>query len=159
MTFFIGCVLAEVYPFLREGQHKILRPVAAVTLVGSGVLLMKYGVEVISGNSSVGFAFLICPLILYLALENKLFSGFLRCKTVMWLGKISVSVYFWHFVIYIYFRYIWQLCSGGTPVGDIQYAGYLVLLIVLSDLATRCFMGSGKPSRKVSQTAPDAVQV
>lgn len=151
MNFFIGCTIAEVYPYIRDRQHKILRPAALASLVLSVALLLTYGVEVISGNSRVGFAFVICPLTLYLTLESKLFSGFLKSKPIMWLGKISISVYFWHYVIYVYFHAVWKLCSGGAPITDISYAGYLVIMIVLSVLSNRWLMSSGKKPQKITQ--------
>ena len=137
MLFFIGCVIAEVYPLIRERQHRILQPTAFICLAVSAVLLLRYGVEVISGDVGVAFAFFVCPLTLYLALGKNPFSWVLKCKLILWMGRISASVFFWHAVVYIYFCYIWGLCFGGVPIGDVQYAGYLVILVTLCFLSYR----------------------
>ena len=149
MLFFIGCVIAEVYPLIRERQNKILQSTAFSCLAVSAVLLLRYGVEVISGDVGVAFAFFVCPLTLYLALGKNLFSWVLKCKPILWMGRISASVFFWHAVVYIYFCYFWELCSGGAPMGDVQYAGYLVVLVVLCFLSHR-FLENGRRKQTAS---------
>ncbi|MBO7252620.1 MAG: acyltransferase [Oscillospiraceae bacterium] len=137
LTFFTGCAIAELYPCMPRLHDKIIQFFAFLVLIASAVLMLKYGVEIIGGNVSVAFAFVICPLIIYLTLENNLISRILKSKAALWLGRISVSVYFWHFVIYVFFRYFWNLYSNGLPIGNVQYLIYLGLLMVLSCLSHR----------------------
>lgn len=136
-NFFIGCGLAEVYPLVRQRDSKWLQTAAVFLLAGCGILLMRYGVEVISGDTNVAFACVICPLLMYLAISNKLFSGFLQSRPVRYLGKISFSIYLWHFVVYDFFRYSYAAFSGSTGIEEPQYLLYLALMLLVSILSDK----------------------
>ncbi len=135
MNFFIGCGLAVIYPRMDEKVHRWLPSVALVVLVGSAYLLMRYGVEIIAGDSRTAFGFLICPLILYCSLESKMVSAVLRSKPIVWLGKISASVYFWHFVVYVGFRFLYGQIFPGKAILEPQYLCYFVLMLLVSALS------------------------
>lgn len=147
LNFFLGCALAEVYPHIPK--KKWLQYGALLILTVSGFLLMRYGVEVISGDSKVAFAFVLCPLLLYVACGENLISRILGLKPVVYLGKISVSVYFWHFVIYDIFEFIhWKLFAA--TVGDAAYAVYLVVLI-LSSVLSYSLLENGRGMKDLSE--------
>ncbi len=135
LNFFLGCALAEVWPYLPKApRHQLL---AFLALGGSGYLLMRYGVEVIAGDSQVAFAFVICPLILYLAAENRLAAGFLNSRPVAWLGNISMAVYFWHFVVYDAYRWIFWKRYPGQEIGEAAYLLYILLMVLWCAFAQR----------------------
>lgn len=131
-AFFVGCALAEIYPRLSQTVNRWLPPVSVVLLVGSGVLMLRYGVEIITGDVRVAFACLLYPLLIHLALSSKWLSLFLQSGPIRYLGKISFSVYLWHFVVYDFFRYTY-----GKTIGDPQYLAYLVLVLVVSVLSNK----------------------
>ena len=128
LCFFIGCGLAELYPLITRQMHKWLRPASFLVLVSSVILLFRYGVEIISGGFPVACAFVLCPLILYLALAEGWCSKLLQLKPFVLLGKISVSIYFWHMVIYTMLA---QMVPGGE-MGERDYVLYLLVLVVWS---------------------------
>ncbi len=147
-SFFTGCALAELYPFISQKEYKWLTPVSILVLVFSGVLLLYYGVDVISGDFNVAFAFLICPLILYLALDCKPIRLVLQIKPIMFLGKISFSIYLWHFVVYDLYRYLYRVLSGGKQIEEPQYLIYLVLTIIVSMISHKYI--ENRPRQTVS---------
>lgn len=139
MCFFIGCALAELYPLINQQMNKWLRPVSFFVLVLSFFLMFRYGVEIISGGFNEACAFLLCPLILYLALADGWCSKLLLLKPLVLLGKISVSVYFWHWVLYLMMSLLMPVreMTGG------EYALYLLVLIAWSAVSYR-FLEKGK---------------
>lgn len=141
--FFTGCALAEIYPFVAQKDYPWLKPVGILVLIFSGLLLLRYGVDVISGDFNVAFVFLLCPLILYLALECKPINTLLQAKPFLYLGKISFSIYLWHFVVYDLFRYLYRILSGGKQIEEIQYLIYLVLTILIS-IASYKYIENGR---------------
>ena len=70
MNFFLGCILAEVYPVISEKLHRLLQPLFLVLLPLLSYLMLAYGVEIIGGNLKVAFGFVLCPMALYLALAQ-----------------------------------------------------------------------------------------
>ena len=145
-AFFSGCAFAEVYPLLTEKIHRWLHPVAVVVLLGSGYLMLHYGVEIIAGDVSVAFSWIVCPMVIYLAIRNPLFVRLLQFGPVRYLGQISFSVYLWHFVLYDFFRYqiIGNLPDGMTE--EMRYLAYLLLVLLVSAISHRILESGGKKS-------------
>lgn len=145
MNFFLGCILAEVYPLLREKQHRWLQPLFLVLLPLLMYLMLAYGVEIVAGDVKVAFSFAICPMILYLALVKGPCSGILRFKGFVALGNISSSIFFWHLVLYLSFCELYALVTGGQTLREPQYLLYFVLMLALS----AGFSGLKKKKQKV----------
>lgn len=148
MNFFIGCILAEMYPFVDRNIKKWLMPVSVGMLILSAILLMNLGVEIASGNSRVAFAFVICPLILYLALDNQLVKGILQWKPILFLGKISFSIYLWHAVVYRFFLFVYRNILGYWEIREAQYLLYLVIMFSVSILSWR-YIENGKSTNNI----------
>lgn len=132
MNFFLGCIFAEVYPRIPGKLHRWLQPLFLVLVPVLAYLLLSYGVTIIAGDVHVCFAFVICPMILYLALVKGPCSGILRFKWFVALGKISSAVFFWHLVIYFAFCEVYTLVTGGSSVEEPQYILYFLLMTVIS---------------------------
>ena len=129
MNFFIGCLLAE-YRHLLTGSHlKWLRPAALGLLLGIGYLLLNYGVEIICGNVHSAAAFVINPLVVFLALSGGLVSRFLCLKPLVYLGKISSSVFFWHLPLCYLLQ---ELLASGNTLTEPLYIVYLVVVLLCS---------------------------
>ena len=142
---------AELLPYLNQKKWTWLQPAAALILAGSGFLFMRYGVEIISGDSRVAFAFVICPLVIFLAVGDNLLSRFLQLKPMLYLGKLSVSIYFWHVAIFDLFTYLCQTVTDGNAIGDLQYVAYIAIMLILSALSHRFLEGdNGIPADKHS---------
>ena len=67
---------------------------------------------------------------------------------MVYLGKISVSIYFWHYVIYDFFRYLYKLAAQGGQIQEPQYLLYLILMLLLSILSYR-YIENGNRGRAV----------
>ena len=132
MNFFLGCILAEVYPVISEKLHRWLQPLFLVLLPLLSYLMLAYGVEIIGGNLKVAFGFVLCPMALYLALAKGPCSWILQRKWLVALGKISSSIFFWHMVLYFVFCDVYTLITRGKQVQEPQYLLYFVLMIALS---------------------------
>lgn len=137
MNFFLGCILAEVYPRISEKLHRWLQPLFLVLVPLLMVLMLTYGVEIIAGDVKVCFAFVICPMILYLALVKGPCSTILRFRGFVALGKISSCIFFWHLVFYFVFCDLWTILSRGRNFGEPQYLLYFLLTILFSAVFTK----------------------
>lgn len=137
--FFIGTILANIYPLVCKQDRRWFRLAALILLLGSGYLMMRYGVEVIAGDSQVAFACLIIPLMIYLALHSKPVAWFLTSRPIQHLGKVSFSIYLWHFVVYDFFRYSYQFIThtDSMTVEGVWYLAYLALNFAISFLSVR----------------------
>lgn len=123
LNFFLGCALAEVYPEL-EKRFDWMKTASMAGLAGSMYLMLRYGVEVISGGSGTAFAFVICPMVLYLAYAEGVCSRILRGKIFVFLGQISMGVFYWHLVLYFGLRY----ALGGMT--QVRYGLYLLVVLL-----------------------------
>ena len=141
LNFFVGCILAEVLPMVLRTRRR-WRPHLCVVLLGlMAYLLMGYGVEIIAGDVQKAFSLMITPLILFIALSDSIYSRILQIRPLVFLGKISTSVYFWHLPGFFIFR---DLAFGG-PITEVQYLIYLALLLGLSVLSYRYIENRRKP--------------
>lgn len=129
MNFFIGCALAELYPRLNHRIQRSGSIISFCTLLAILLLFLRYGVEIISGNVKVGFSFLICPLILFLATSSPLFIRILNWKPLVFLGKISSHIFFWHLVLFHLFHTIFQHIMPNTAMTETYYFFYLASML------------------------------
>ena len=132
LNFFLGCILAEGYPRISEKAHRLLQPLFLVLLPLLMVLMLSVGVEIIAGNVQICFAFVICPMILYLALAKGPCRSILQVKPFVALGKISSCIFFWHLVLYFLFCDLYALISQGSAFREMQYLLYLALTLLFS---------------------------
>lgn len=137
VNFFLGCVLAEVYPFIREQTHRWLSGLVLLALAASGILMVYNGVDNTLGSQLPGIAFGLSPMIVYSALANPLLCRLLGCKPMKNLGKISISIFFWHMVVYEAVIQLLEHFSGTQTLTDLQYLGYLLLMLGVSVLSYR----------------------
>lgn len=132
MNFFLGCILAELYPLISEKSHRWLQPLILVLLPLLMILMLSYGVEIIAGDVKICFAFVICPMVLYLALVKGPCSKILQFKGFVALGNISSYIFFWHLVLYFLFCDLYALVTRGADFREPQYLLYFVLTLILS---------------------------
>ena len=130
MNFFIGCALAEIYPLISPKTHKWAAPLSFVILLLCFCLFFAYGTGIICGNVNAAFAFVITPLIVYLALVDGPFNRILRLKPLVYLGKISSSIFFWHLVVYYAFSILFSVFAPGRFIQETHYFVYFAIMIV-----------------------------
>ncbi len=149
LNFFMGCILAEVYPILLKKNRSWL-PHACLAMLGCiGFLLLKYGVEIISGNVEKAFSLFLTPLVLYIALSGGIYEKILKMKFLVYLGRISTSVYFWHMPVFCIFT---DLIVKGS-ITETQYLIYAALLFICAVLSNR-FLENRKQPRTLHTGDP-----
>jgi len=146
LNFFLGCILAEIYPLISEKLHKRLQPLFLVLLPLLMYLMLSYGVEIIAGDVRVCFSLVICPMIVYLSLVKGPCCKILQFKGFVALGNISSCIFFWHLVIYFAFCDLYALVTQGTAVQEPQYLLYFVLMLVISAVFSK--LQGRKPAGK-----------
>lgn len=139
MNFFIGCAIAEFYPRIREKQHKWLQPCGMAVLVFALYLMLKYGVPVICGNVDVAFAFVITPIIVYLAFAEGPISKILQFKPFVYLGNISISVFYWHLVIFPAFLHAFTMLVPDGTFAEVHYIMYFAVMMLWCGLTYNFF--------------------
>lgn len=133
LNFFMGCILAEVWHVLKKKCCPWLPHVCLAGLACMAFLLLKYGVEIISGSVELGFSLMLSPMILCIALSDSIYTKMLRIKPLLFLGKISTSIYFWHLPLFYLFA---DLIMSGS-ISQTQYLIYAALLFVGAVLSNR----------------------
>lgn len=139
LGFFIGVFLGDIYPELTDRRKNQLALISMVTIVLVFSMGLYVGFFQISSNIvSLGMFFL-CPQVLILALACPLVSQILQWKPFRLLGRISMSIFFWHAVLHELFAY--ELLSLGIlpQVYEIRYGLYWVVLILFSCLSEYLF--------------------
>lgn len=137
VNFFLGCALAEGISAIDQQTHRRFSWLTLLGLAAAGILMLKNGVDNALGIQLPGIAFGLSPLIVYTALENPLLRRVLSCQPVQTLGTISISVFFWHMVVYEAFLQIVDCFTGSQILTDRQYLGYLLGMITVSILSHR----------------------
>ena len=132
-NFFAGCLLCELIMH-KPHAHRTRRIIAALlvrAIVAALNLLMD--LYVVAGDGSFVFTVLVCPSLIYLALECWPVRWLVSLKPVELLGKISASIFFWHVIVENRFNFAWF--SRFSQNYHIYYALYLLLLLALSTLS------------------------
>lgn len=139
LGFFLGVLLGDIYPELTDRQRRHLALASAVILA----LVCCYGFGIgffqISSNVVSLGMFYICPQVLILSLACPPVSKALQWKPFRFLGRISMSVFFWHVPLHE------LLEKDIAPLGilpqsyEVRYGVYWVILILLSCLSEYLF--------------------
>ena len=137
VNFFLGCILAEVYPAISDQTHRWLSPFSLLALAGALLLMVKNGVDNGLGSTLPGIAFGLSPVIVYAAVANPLLRVPLSWKPMQAIGKISISVFFWHMVVYEMALQLLGRITGSETMTDLQYLVYLLLMLSASFLSDR----------------------
>jgi peptidoglycan/LPS O-acetylase OafA/YrhL len=126
-----------VYPAICEKIHRWLSGLTLLALAGALLLMVKNGVDNALGSQLPGIAFGLSPLIVYTAVANPLLRVILSWKPVQAIGKISISVFFWHMVVYETALQLLGRITGSENLTDLQYLVYLLVMLGVSFLSDR----------------------
>lgn len=150
LGFFLGVLLGDIYPELTDRQRGRLTLASAVILA----LVCCYGFGIgffqISSNVVTLGMFYICPQVLILSLACPPVSKVLQWKPFRFLGRISMSVFFWHAPLHeLIMKDIYGM--GIFPQAyEVWYGVYWVVLILFSCLSEYLFakLGTRKAGSK-----------
>lgn len=133
---------------LRPSQIPFLKYKKALPLVGSFLILASY--VLFTGNNEIGIS-VILPVIgagMIITYSNKddLISSWLSNKTLVFIGKLSFSLYLWHWPIIVFFN----LYFSKYFYSDL--AGLLTVLVLTFSLSLITYLFIEKPTRNSIHT-------
>lgn len=95
ISFFIGCILYEVFSFAYKRRTWIAYALMLEVLILLVITKIKgYGFWT---DMELGFTLLMAPAILWIVLSVKWIRMILEWKPFVWWGNCSLSVYLWHY--------------------------------------------------------------
>ncbi len=130
--FVLGNILALIL-----FKHKVEIPVLVNVLFMSIVIFLLF--EIYQGGLDYLMApFAFCCLITVLVTTNWWIVKLFEFKVFMYLGKISYSIYMWHYLIRDYFKIIFL--QKNLPFFEVHYVIiYFIFLIIVSDFSYKYF--------------------
>ena len=136
--FFVGVLLNEAFAEL-DGCAKSGRLITSVKICGIVAILfiiagsLVYSFKVFADDKRIVIILMICPLVLFYAIYSKYFEKALCFKPVYALGKISMSIFFWHAPLLLTIKYLRDdlgIISSMPMI--LQFFSFLVILIGIS---------------------------
>lgn len=129
LNFFIGCLMAEVYNISKDKNRiNIIVNVLVCFLIFLNVIDSR-GFSAFCGNFASVVSFCFGPLILLISLNNRIANRILRLKPLHMLGKLSISMFYWHAGISWLFKYTIKDAIVSKFTFNGYYALYFVILI------------------------------
>lgn len=95
LNFFIGVSLYEIISACEKNVKKI-KIVAIIISMFLLLLCFRFGFEIICDDPRLLFTFVICPFSIFFAICEKTCNSILCLKPFQWIGKISISIFFFH---------------------------------------------------------------
>lgn len=95
LNFFIGIALYEILS-VNEKQIKNFKILGILISIVLFVLFARLGFDVVCDDPRLAFTFFICPFAIFYAIHGKSCNKILCLKPFIWLGKISMSIFFFH---------------------------------------------------------------
>jgi peptidoglycan/LPS O-acetylase OafA/YrhL len=135
--FFIGIITAETYRYCNNNNRykKVL-----LLLCGLGITCAAV-IPAIVGYSKIPRLALIITIVLFpsliiTVLGIKIFSKIMSIKPLLYLGKLSYSIYLWHYPVVLIIRNFSRYLNLYFDYSSrIFYIGYLVLVIGISHIS------------------------
>lgn len=95
LNFFIGVALYEVISVCGNNVEKIKIGTGLISILLL-FLCLHFGFENICDDPRLLFTFIICPFSIFFAIYGKVCNSILCLKPFQWIGKISISIFFFH---------------------------------------------------------------
>jgi peptidoglycan/LPS O-acetylase OafA/YrhL len=135
--FFIGVITAVIYRYSNNNSRykRFL-----LLLCGLGITCAAVIPAVAGYNKILRLALIITtvlfPSLVITALDIKILSRILSIKPLLYLGKLSYSIYLWHYPAVLIVRNLSRYLNLSFDYsGKIFYIGYLVLVISISHIS------------------------
>lgn len=147
--FFVGCLVYELNKFLNGNgsayKNKLI--LFCLILVSLVVICSSiYGNPFLGEKYRIVYVTLIYPLILLLGLNINLLSRILSLKILQFLGKISFSIYIWHFPIMLIIKTLDDFLK--IEINYSSKAFFFSFIAILIIVATLSFQLIEQPSNK-----------
>lgn len=137
IAFFVGLLLGRAIKNLyklNQKQYLLLKLVIAVELIVAIWIRMCPWRDLLSGNLTGFYTFLIFPEVILLLYRNRVISKLCTAKLFNWCGNISFGIYLWNFPIYLGLHLL--IISGCLVVDVTKFsffaAVFLMHLIIAS---------------------------
>lgn len=133
-TFFLGSLLAGVYPAL-EKRSVILSSGSILTIGFTGFLLLSIGVNTVISHIIPVFTLLLALPTLLITLNFWPCTLLLKSKPMVYLGKISMHVFFWHTILFDIIETELYTLGILQDLFEIRYLIYCIVLVSFSALS------------------------
>ncbi|MBQ8246321.1 MAG: acyltransferase [Lachnospiraceae bacterium] len=120
--FFVGALLAKVFQLKNLLHEQRIGYLSLIFLIGIGILISVFGYEIL-GNLQMTVILGIAPTLILSVLFVPWISKLLSLKPFVYLGKISLSIYLWHFPV----QCVWKIVDVYWGL-EINYSSRLIWL-------------------------------
>lgn len=131
-NFFAGCLIAVFFEHLTERQKHVIASICSILIVMFICISMRGFLSIDLINAPAYFSFFVCPVIFIVSLHGLLVPKLLGLPLLSKLGKVSMSLYFWHAVVFAPVAYH----AAIEGLADIQANVYLVYWLALMLVST-----------------------
>ena len=131
-NFFLGMLLYDVIQyFKKDGNEKkliLFEVIGFILLVFISYGTLEFGFSNFCGDLRIVLSVIILPYVIIYAVCVKTIEKILCIKTFVILGKLSMSLFFWHLPVLLVFNHIYFFQRLSS---EIQLGMYLLVLIVV----------------------------
>lgn len=135
MSFALGALLYEVYERITEQAGKKMSVFGGICVVIMMVSYFVFGTNEMWNNARFLPALFICPVIIFSTIYVEPIKMLLSCKLLMFLAKISMSVYLWHWSVKLFLICVGNFVPNvrfGTIGGYVMYIAMTCIISVIS---------------------------
>ena len=133
LCFFLGVLLSIL--FKQKFNKRLISKISVVLLTLLFVLIHRHGAESVLGNVRYSFIFIIFPLLLLAITELIVLQKMLSLPPIVYLGRISMSIYLLHVPVFKTIK--WLSCMlGGGIINFAVPSVYVVVLIITIMVST-----------------------
>lgn len=139
--FFLGVLLYDIYIYHNKTER--IRDISANIMLLAFVLIAflvyEFGADTLLGNHQLIWGALLSPMVVWIALNSKLLNLLFSSPKLSWMGKISTSIYFWHFIGYQIIRIIAEYINLRQYYSSLWFYFAVVFFIVVISVFS-CFI-------------------
>lgn len=139
-SFFTGVLLHEIYQYINnEKVRKKLGNVLLVLVIGLFILVYFTGGIVLEQPQLI-WGMILSPAIIYICLTCKLAKQILNVKPLIFLGKMSTSMYIWHFVLYQIVRILSYKISIDQFYSELWFYCVIIVYVIGASYLSNHFL-------------------
>ena len=152
ISFFVGLLLGQAIKNLykwNEKQYFLLKVVLAIELAGAAWIRICPWRDLLTGDLTGFYTFLIFPEVILLLHKNKVISKWCATKFFNWCGNISFGIYLWNFPIYLGLHLL--IISGHFAIDVTNPLFFAVVILLHLAVATISYCVIEKNSIKLGK--------
>jgi len=127
LCFFLGCLLKEANDCIQLNAKKVISGVSLLISLVLFILTIKFGQEEVLGSLRMTLILFVFPNLILAAINLRPMGKILEWRPLIFLGKISTDLYFWHFPAFMLIRILAIYC----PIQQFYSTGWFYFLIII----------------------------